>query len=206
MNSTDSQLGDILAKYGVDVTPGLLVSIQAYTDLLLQWNSKISLTSIENRAEIAKMHFGEAFFAKCALSIDRGWLVDVGSGAGFPGIPIKMLAPALDLSLVESNAKKAVFLSEVIRKLDLSRVEVLNVRMDDLPESMAGIDFITARAVGDHRGLLKWAGRHLTVSGKLVLFLGSADAQDLSEDRDWSWDVVPIPDSDRRVLLVGTPS
>src|ERR1700722_12678869 len=110
----DSRLADILAPSGVRPDSELFASIRAYIDVLLLWNKKISLTSIENPDEIAKLHFGESFFAALELSTLEGRLADVGSGAGFPGVPIKMLSPGLDLSLIESNAKKAAFLSEIL--------------------------------------------------------------------------------------------
>src|ERR1700722_10303866 len=103
IETSDSRLSEILAPFGVKPDLALFLEMRAYIDLLLAWNRKISLTSIENPAEIVKLHFGESFFANSALSISRGRLADVGSGAGFPGIPIKMLAPDLHLSLIESN-------------------------------------------------------------------------------------------------------
>jgi 16S rRNA (guanine527-N7)-methyltransferase len=203
---SDSRLSEILEGSGIEPEAAPFSAIRAYIDLLLLWNSKISLTTIENPEEIVRLHFGESFFAASILNISQGRLADVGSGAGFPGVPIKMLAPALQLSLIEANAKKAAFLSEVLRKLILKPTEVLNVRMEDLPEGTIPFDFVTARAVGDHKSLLRWARRHLRPSGKLVLFLGADDATELSRERGWSWDQIRIPQSKRRVLLVGSSS
>jgi 16S rRNA (guanine527-N7)-methyltransferase len=203
---SNSRLSEILLPFGVGTDVALSSSVRAYIDLLLLWNKKISLTSIEGQEEIAKIHFGESFFASSVISMSQGRLADVGSGAGFPGVPIKMLAPELHLSLVESNAKKAAFLCEVVRKLDLKQTEVLNARMETLPPDTSAFDFISARAVGDHEGLLKWAGRHLAPSGKLILFLGADAAEIISHEAAWSWSLKKIPDTRQRVLLVGTPN
>ncbi len=203
---SDSRLSEILAPSGVEPDAALFSSIRSYIHLLLLWNGKMSLTSIEDPEEIVKLHFGESFFAGNALAIAQGRLADVGSGAGFPGIPVRMRAPALQLTLIESNAKKAAFLSEVLRKLDLRQAEVLNIRMEDVAEETIPFDFITARAVGDHKGLLKWARRHLQASGRLILFVGADDATELSNERNWRWNQIRIPHSRRRVLLVGSPS
>jgi 16S rRNA (guanine527-N7)-methyltransferase len=200
----DSRLTDILNPSGVHPDVELFASIRAYIDLLLLWNKKISLTSIENPEEIARLHFGESFFAASKLSALEGRLADVGSGAGFPGIPIKMLSPGLELSLIESNAKKAAFLSEVLRKLNLKPAEVLNTRMEEISGHFLPYDFITARAVGDHDNLLKWAMRHLNPKGKVGLFLGIDDATKISRGSEWSWNIESIPGSERRVLLIGS--
>lgn len=203
---TDQQLIHALSTFGIHPDSALVDAIGKYVGSLIQWNKKISLTSVEDPAEIVRLHFGESFFASTFISIRYGRLADVGSGAGFPGIPIKMLAPELDVSLIESNAKKAAFLSEIVRKLDLRPVQVLNIRAEHVPEIASGYDFVTARAVGDHRGLLKWAGRHLSSSGRVILFLSADAAINISKEAGWNWSLTQIPGSERRVILDGIRS
>src|SRR5579862_4995269 len=108
-----------LAEYGVSVTSAIRSSVRAYISLLLRWNERISLTTITDPVEILRFHFGESMFAASAVPIRNGRLADVGSGGGFPGLPLKIMVPSLDLVLIESNAKKASFLSECIRELNL---------------------------------------------------------------------------------------
>ena len=91
--------------------------IRTYISLLLRWNQSISLTTVTNSDEILRFHFGESLFAASAFSLENGRLADVGSGAGFPGLPLAMLLPDLNVTLIESNAKKFTFLSEVVREL-----------------------------------------------------------------------------------------
>ena len=203
---SDDQIARHLKLYGVTCMPPLCEQIRAYVSLLLQWNLKISLTAVTDPAEIVKFHFGESMFAVSSVPIFSGRLADIGSGPGFPGLPIRMVATELDLTLVESNTKKATFLAEVVRAIKLDHVTVFRGRMDDLGADIAPFDFVTARAFGQHDGLLRWAHAHLASSGKIVLWLGEDDAALLSQKQLWSWQPpLHIPGSQRRCLLVGSP-
>jgi len=97
--------------------------IQRYMAILMRWNDKLNLTAIRDPLEILNRHFCESMFAGTAIPIDSGGrLADIGTGAGFPGIPLKILRPELELFLVESNIKKGTFLAEVLRDLELPGV------------------------------------------------------------------------------------
>jgi 16S rRNA (guanine527-N7)-methyltransferase len=205
MTLNDVQFEEILTPFGLRADKVLFSIIRAYIDLLLQWNRKMSLTNIVDPKEIVRLHFGESLFATRLLSFEYGRLADVGSGAGFPGIPIKMTAPGLHLSLIESNRRKAAFLGEVVRKIGVAPVEILNIRAQDLPDENPSFDFITARAVGDHQTMLRWALRHLKPSGKIISFLGLDDSKVLMKNEECSWDVTAIPGSQKRVVLIGSP-
>lgn len=203
---SDDQIAMHLNPYGVTCTPQLCEQIRAYISFLLKWNRKISLTTVTDPAEIVKFHFGECMFAVSSVPIISGRLADVGSGPGFPGLPIRMAANELDLTLIESNTKKATFLAEVVRTIKLDHVTVFRGRMEDLGAGIAPFDFVTARAFGQHDELLCWAHDHLGVSGKVVLWLGEDDAASLSQEPLWSWELpLHIPGSHRRCLLVGSP-
>ena len=203
---SDDQIARHLKPYGVTCTPPMCEQIRAYVSLLLQWNRKISLTTVTDPQEIVKFHFGESMFAVSSVPIVSGRLADVGSGPGFPGLPIRMAATELDLTLVESNTKKATFLAEVVRTIKLDHVTVFRGRMDDLAANIAPFDFVTARALGQHDELLRWAHAHLASNGKVVLWLGEADASSISKKPLWSWKPpLHIPGSEQRCLLVGSP-
>src|SRR5579862_515495 len=209
---SNQEIANVLREYSVvaDAKSSLVAAIQVYISLLLQWNRSISLTTVTDPEEIVRFHFGESFFAASAVPITSGRLADVGSGAGFPGLPLKMLIPALDLVLVESNAKKATFLAEVHRKLALDRVRVFRGRMEKLSAeestgTVEGFDFITARAFGQFGDLLVWASHHLTKLGRICLWLGEDDLAVVSENDDWSWEApIRIPASKRRFILTGS--
>jgi 16S rRNA (guanine527-N7)-methyltransferase len=204
---TDESIASNLQNYGVAATPELCLAIQKYISVLLRWNEKIALTAITDPLQIVRLHFGESMFGASAVPIKEGRLADVGTGAGFPGLPLKLLLPSLYLVLIESNAKKASFLSECIRELNLPGVEVYRGRFEDIRAEQNRVDFVTARALGGYSNLLTWSHRQLTPKGALVLWLGERDAMEIRKSSNFSWRApVPIAGSDRRVLLIGTPA
>jgi 16S rRNA (guanine527-N7)-methyltransferase len=139
------------------------------------------------------------------VNFSRSRLADVGSGAGFPGLPLAMMIPGVDVTLIESNTKKCAFLSEVTRELDFSNVTVFRGRMEDLPINSDPFGFVTARALGHHDDLLKWASGRLSSGGKAILWLGDQDATNLSRRTDWNWgERALIPGSERRYILSGS--
>jgi 16S rRNA (guanine527-N7)-methyltransferase len=173
--------------------------------VLFFWNKKMSLTSITDVSEIVRFHFGESMFGASAMKIANGRLADVGSGAGFPGIPIRMICPDLRVTLIESSTKKAAFLCEVIRQLDLG-IEVFKGRSENLPVSESGFDFVTSRAVGHMDRLVEWSERHLSEGGRVIFW--STEEEDRRRNHrgsDWKWaPPIKIPDSIERVLLTGS--
>lgn len=208
MNSpSDNQIAEELRPYGVSASPQLSEFIRTYVSLLLRWNSKISLTTVADPLEIVRFHFGESMFAASRASIREGRLADVGSGAGFPGVPLRMLTPELSLCLIESNTKKAAFLSEVVRELRLDNVEVYRGRMEEFPAGEASFDFVTSRALGMHAELLAWSRDRLSAGGAVLLWLGQADAVRMCRVPNWNWrEPSQIPQSERRLLLIGKPA
>ena len=203
-NLSPDDIASLLAPYYPIESRVLEDQIRVYVALLLEWNRKISLTAVTDPVEIVKFHFGESLFAASALAILDGRLADVGSGAGFPGIPLAMATPCMQATLIEANAKKAAFLSEVARRLQLSNVHVIRSRMEDARE-IGAFDFVCARAVGKHASLIDWSLGRLKQSGKLVLFLGERDAQQVRNMGGWNWELpVRIPGTARRYILSGT--
>ena len=170
------------------------------------WNRKISLTTVTDPLEILRFHIGESLFAASAVPIRDGRLADVGSGAGFPGLPLRMLLPELDLTLIESNSKKAAFLAEAARTLDLDHVWVLRSRMEQVDSSIAPFQFTTSRALGHHDEFLAWSRSRLKEGGKVILWVGEEDAEAIRQKLGWLWrKPIHIPGSRRRCLLVGSP-
>jgi len=187
------------------VNSQLCTQVREYVALLLAWNRQISLTAIRNAGEIVRFHFGESLFALEAVPVENGRLADVGSGAGFPGLPLAMACSSLDLTLIEPNQKKATFLSEVVRSLSLGNVRVLRCRIERLGVGAPQFDFITVRALGRYQSLIRWASHSLTEAGKLILWIGEADAQLVAREPGLVWsEPKRIPGSRQRVLLVGS--
>ena len=129
-------------------------------------------------------------------------VADIGSGAGFPGIPIKLWAPQISLALIESNQKKSVFLREVTRSLTLMNVDIQNARAESLPQ--ASFDVVTLRAVERFDTILPTAAALLAPSGGLALLIGDAQVRQVKEILP-NFEVsriTPIPESLSRVLLL----
>jgi 16S rRNA (guanine527-N7)-methyltransferase len=202
MELSNAQIRQALAPFGVDLGDHLVGQIRTYLRLLLVWNQKVNLTSITQPQAVLTRHFGESMFGAPLLARPDGALADVGSGAGFPGLALKLVCPALRVKLIEPAIKKAVFLSEVVRTLELSGVEVIREPTGQVRAMDA--DVVTARAVGNLPGLVKWASSVVTSQGQVLLWLGREDAMRVSEFAGWDWsEPVPIPDSTQRVILSG---
>lgn len=193
--------------------PAALQHISTYIDILQRWNARINLTAIHKEEEIVTRHFGESFFAARHLFPDSANdqrptindavnLADVGSGAGFPGIPIKLWAPQISLTLIESNHKKATFLKEVTRALTLTDVNIQTTRAESLRP--ASYDVVTLRAVEGFETILPTAARLVAPGGRLALLIGSAQlptAKSGLPHLTWSAPYL-IPASQNRILVV----
>jgi 16S rRNA (guanine527-N7)-methyltransferase len=145
---TDSTIATLLQPYLLPETTlpdALYPKLSIYLDLLLKWNARTNLTAIRNPEEIVRRHFGESLFAAQHLSLAATTLLDFGSGAGFPGLPIALLHPGIQVTLAESQNKKATFLREVVRTLNLT-TEIWAARVETMPEARL-FHTITLRAV-----------------------------------------------------------
>jgi 16S rRNA (guanine527-N7)-methyltransferase len=192
------------------LAPSQLNNILTYIDILLRWNSRINLTAIRNPEEIVTRHFGESLFCARHLapsarsSHERPPVIDIGSGAGFPGLPIKIFSPEISLTLIESNQKKVAFLREVIRSLGLKDATVFPGRAENfVPASPNNI--VTLRAVERFSSILPTALRLASPNGSLALLIGEHQIQsavELSPGTHWG-DQIPIPLSQHRVLIMG---
>jgi 16S rRNA (guanine527-N7)-methyltransferase len=195
-----------LAALGVQISSEQAEQVRTYISILLLWNQKLALTSVTHPDEIISRHFFESMFAAQFGDFSKGRLADVGSGAGFPGLALKIIRPDLEITLIEANSRKCTFLKEVIRALGLTRCSVLNSRLESAPPSAQAMDFITSRAFGQFDQLLNWARESLVIGGQIVLWVGTRCSGRIASRSDWSWrEPVLIPGSARRVLLFGKP-
>ncbi len=184
--------------------------LRIYLDLLLRWNARINLTAVRDPEQIVTRHFGESLFAaRCLQQMsafdcpEQPTLTDVGSGAGFPGIPIKLFVPQIKVTLLESHNKKATFLREAVRALGLTNVEVVCARAETwtTPASV-----VTLRAVENFSAALPTAARLVAPAGTLCLLVGSGQTEAALEILGQPWqfrDPVPIPQSEMRAVYMG---
>jgi 16S rRNA (guanine527-N7)-methyltransferase len=214
---------DLLKPFDLALDELRLNQISIYIDLLVRWNVRINLTAIRDPEEIVTRHFGESLFTAKhlyplgAVALARpttdhegtaersraSHLIDVGSGPGFPGLPIKIWNPDLQLILIESNQRKATFLREVIRALILTDVNVFSARAETHPPATA--DVVTLRALERFDQFLPVAAKLVVPGGRLALLIGSAQvdqASRLSPNFDWK-PPISIPNSQSRILLLG---
>ena len=179
-----------------------LSSISAYLDILLRWNARINLTAIRDSEEILTRHFGESLFAARHIfpeAESNARVIDVGSGAGFPGLPIKLWAKDIHLTLIESNNKKATFLREVIRSLKLEDAEVFAGRAE---EFSASADVVTLRAVERFESVLPTAISLVVPGGRIVLLSSVSQNEITAMATGIGWRK-GIPKSERRILNIG---
>lgn len=199
----------------VPLSPSQLENISTYIDILVRWNKKLNLTAVCKPEEMVTRHFGESLFAAqhlfpgdarvgAGLRPAQALMIDVGSGAGFPGLPIKLWAPRIHLTLIESNSKKATFLREVIRALTLTDVNVFSGRAEDFVGSAAEV--VSLRAVERFESALPVAARLVAPQGRLTLLIGQAQVdQALKLAPGFEWPApLPLPLSSSRILLIGT--
>ena len=184
-----------------------LQQVQKYLDLLLRWNARMNLTAVRDPAEMLTRHFGESFFLASSVLDESapGDVIDVGSGAGFPGLPLKIFAPARHATLIESNNRKATFLKEVIRALTLMNIDVFAGRAEQF---RGEADLVTMRAVERFEEALPSAAALVRKSGRLALLIGSSQADRARELlSSFKWEVPSqIPQSRERVALIGVHS
>lgn len=192
-------------EFNLQVDDRQVEQIQQYTRLLLTWNDKINLTAIRDPLEILYRHFCESMYGATLVPVEKCRLADVGSGPGFPGLPLKILRPDLEVFLIESNVKKATFMAEVIREIGLTGAKVLVSRFEELGEEVAPLDFVCSRALGDFAKFLSWAGSPQASAKNVLLWLGGRDLDEVRAIPGWTWQPpTPMPHSLQRLLLLGS--
>ena len=155
-------------------SPEQIAHLQKYIALLLDWNQRINLISPNDEDRIAERHILESLAVLSAWPFPQNSTVlDLGSGAGFPGIPLKIMRPDLVMTLLESRQKKTLFLNTVVRELPLANCRVVNARAEDLPKTSGEkFSIVIARAVADLKTLWEWSKPLLVSNGVLLAMKG----------------------------------
>lgn len=152
---------------GVDITEKQLNLLEKYYELLIEWNNKINLTRIVEKEEVYLKHFYDSLTIAKVINLNNvQTLLDFGTGAGFPGIVLKIFYPNLKITLVDSLNKRVIFLNEVIKELKLDNIEAIHIRVEDLKDNH--YDIITTRAVSNLKQLILWINKLIT---KNTLFI-----------------------------------
>jgi 16S rRNA (guanine527-N7)-methyltransferase len=189
------------------LNPEALARFEAYLALLLKWNSRLNLTAIRRPEAIVRRHFVECI--QCAQELPQipepATLLDFGSGAGFPGIPIAICRPDISVTLTESQRKKAAFLREVVRTLDL-KAEIFDGRVEQMPTSQR-FTYVTLRAVDKMTEACEAALPRVATQGWLIVFSTTGTEAELEAalpEIGWRRKV-PIAGLERGQLLFGQP-
>jgi 16S rRNA (guanine527-N7)-methyltransferase len=194
-NLTESTIADLLTPYLPGIPATLPPQLSTYLDLLLKWNARTNLTAIRDPEEIVRRHFGESLFAARHIAPGTQTLLDFGSGAGFPGLPIALLRPEIAVTLAESQNKKATFLREAVRSLNLT-TEVWSDRVEAMPAHRR-FDAVTLRAVDKMEAALPAAIARIADGGQLALLTSTAQAPPGGE-------TIQLPNSLSTILYLQT--
>ncbi len=201
-----ARIADLLTPYLTSpLSETQLGQIKSYLDLLLRWNAKTNLTAVRSPEEMITRHFGESFFAAAHLIAGEKpqAAIDLGSGAGFPGLPLAIYAPEVSVTLIEAHNKKATFLKEVVRSLALKNATVVVERAESLV-GKSKANLVTMRAVEKFSEGATLAVTLLAPEGRLALLIGAAQAGEVRRLLPGAWESpVAIPGGNVRVLLVG---
>lgn len=201
-------------ELGISITDKQLEQLNKYYKALVEWNKKINLTSITEEKDVYLKHFYDSLtlFKEYDLTKDVS-LCDVGTGAGFPGIVLKIVFPNLKITLVDSLQKRLKFLDYVIKLLDLKNVELVHERMEDYSkQNEEKFDIITSRAVAKTKILVEISFKALKISGHLILMKSSFE-EELSDAKKIIKDIggevinvntfkLPIENSERALINI----
>ena len=166
--------------YGVALSPEQLDLFQLYLDELWDWKRRINLIGLSDRKRVVTELLLDSLIPIPHLP-RKGLMLDIGSGAGFPAVPIKILSHRLKIHLLEPNSKKTSFLKQIIRLLNLTDIEVIRGRIetDRGKLSQDGYDLITSRALAEIAQIIKWCAPLLRRGGILVCFSGGQSEREL---------------------------
>lgn len=191
---------DSLRKLFPKITAQQIQQLQTFGELLRDWNRRINLISPRDVDRLLEKHIIPSVLPLLWIDFPReAWILDIGSGGGFPAVPIKIIRPDLQMMLVESTRKKALFLRHAAERLPLRNLQVVNDRVENIArreEYRERFNLATARAVTDIATLIKWANPFLKRGGKMVLWKGEADEAEL----------IAVCSREKREYRIVTPS
>lgn len=201
-------------KLGIGIDEDKLNKLRLFYELLIEWNEKINLTTIVEEENVYLKHFYDSLTLHRDVDLTKKIkLCDVGSGAGFPGIVLKIFFPNLDITLIDSLNKRVIYLNDVIKKLNLSNIRAIHTRMEDYSRlHEEEFDVITARAVASLPILCEICARALKINGNLVFMKANCDDEMVNIDNKLtqlslklnSVDkfVLPIENSNRTIIKI----
>ncbi len=201
-------------KLGIEVTSEKMEKLDLFYKLLIDWNDKINLTTIVEEESVYLKHFYDSLTLFRDIDLNKEIKIcDVGSGAGFPGIVLKIFFPSIDITLIDSLNKRIIYLNDVIDKLSLSNINAIHSRMEDFSKiHEEEFDYITARAVSQLPILCEISVKALKINGSLVFMKANCEEELVNIDKKLdklglklsSIDkfVLPIENSNRTIIKI----
>ncbi len=166
---------DELKNLNITITEEQLVKLNKFYELLIEWNQKINLTRITEKKDVFLKHFYDSLTITRIIDLNKiSTLCDVGTGAGFPGIVLKIVYPHLKITLVDSLQKRVNYLNTIIKELNLENITAIHVRAEDYNEKF---DLVTARAVANIEKLLTYTMHLVNNNGHFVAMKGNIEEE-----------------------------
>ena len=203
-----------LKKLNISITKEQLEKLNKFYHLLLDWNTKINLTTIIKEDDVYLKHFYDSLTLIKAVDLTKELkLCDIGSGAGFPGIVLKIIFPNLDITLIDSLNKRVNYLNQIIKDLELTNIKAIHSRMEDYSKlHEAEFDIITARAVGSIKLLTEISIKALKINKNLI-FMKANLTDELDNTKELFNDLgckvtniiefkLPIEESNRSLVII----
>lgn len=217
MDTIQTGFHSLLLEHKIDLSPQQMDQFETYFQELVSWNEKMNLTGITERDQVYIKHFYDSITLSFYIPMDEvQTLADIGSGAGFPGIPLKICFPHLKLTIIDSLNKRIHFLQNVVDKLGLSQVELLHGRAEDLGRKEGlrdSFDLVTARAVARMAVLNEFCLPFVKAGGKFAAMKGSDPEEEVREAKRSLSELkgklesnhhfeLPMENSDRHIIIV----
>ena len=165
-------------RLGIEIDKEKEDKLQKFYKLLIEWNQKINLTRITDEQEVYEKHFYDSLTLSKVVSLEEEkTLLDIGTGAGFPGIVLKICYPNLKITLIDSLLKRVNYLNEIIKELDLKEIEAIHTRAEFYKQENKKFDIVTSRAVAKLPKLLNYALPFLKKEGIFVAMKASVEEE-----------------------------
>ena len=181
-NEIELNFKNWLSEHGIQLTDKQLHQFQQYAQMLVEWNQKMNLTNITALDEIYEKHFYDSILPSFDIQF-AGSLCDVGAGAGFPSIPLKIIYPELKVTIIETLGKRVTFLNELCKQLELNEVTCLHARAEECQQLRESFDIVTARAVANMPLLCELCIPLVRVGGTFVVMKGAGGLEEAKESQ-----------------------
>ena len=201
IDSFRAALEQSTAVFAVALTDAQVASLVTHYEMLNRWNRRINLTRIVEPSEAARLHYGESLWGGRFIKDARAML-DIGSGAGFPAVALAVLRPDVEVTALEVNQKKAIFLNEAADAMKLKNFRVARARLEEF--DLSRYDLLTSRALDRAEMMLQPVVAHLGTDQRMMLYSTRDLAAKLStlSDKQISVAIHPIPHSESRVIAL----